>query len=143
MSRSEPHLQVQDDIAHAGHQIADGIKDTASRTADSVKSDAAAHVSKVADATEAARDALPENHIADPMLDHAISALGHVADHLKSSDIEALARQAGDFTRRNPALVLGGAALLGFAAARFLKAGARPDDVAGAHDPWANHLEQS
>lgn len=38
------------------------------------------------------------------------------------AEVQEMTRAARDFARRNPAVVLGGAALLGFAAARRLKA---------------------
>ncbi len=138
---SEPGTQtaLKNEIASARQQMTDGVKNAA----DTVKADAANEVSSVAEAAEAARDTLPEDHIADPMLDHAVQALGQVAEHLKSTDIDALAHQASDFARRNPALVLGGAALLGFAAARFLKAGPQRAVATAPQDPWTDHLEQS
>jgi len=138
---SEPGTQtaLKNEIASARQQMTADVKDAA----DSVKADAASEVSSVAQAAEAARDALPQDHLADPMLDHAVQALGQVAKHLKSTDIDALAHQASDFARRNPALVLGGAALLGFAAARFLKAGSQTVAVTAPQDPWTDHLERS
>ncbi len=138
---SEPGTQtaLKNEIASARQQMTDGVKNAA----DTVKADAANEVSNVAEAAEAARDTLPEDHVADPMLDHAVQALGQVAEHLKSTDIDALAHQASDFARRNPALVLGGAALLGFAAARFLKAGPQRAVATAPQDPWTDHLERS
>lgn len=143
MSEPASNTALNDEITAAGQQMADDISETATQQAHALKADAASEVAAVAEAAEAARDSLPENHVAEPVLDQAVHALGHVAEHLKTADIDALTRQASDFARRNPALVLGGAALVGFAAARFLKAGPHPDTSASAHDPWANHLERS
>lgn len=130
------------EIMAAGQRAVDGVRDTATQKADAAKVHAAEHVASAAAAADAARDELPQDHLASPVLDHTVQMLGQVADHLKDTDVSALAREAGDFARRNPALVLGGAALLGFAAARFLKAGPAPD-TAVAQDPWTDHLERS
>lgn len=55
---------------------------------------------------------------ADYLADNLIEA----AARIRAQDLDSIAREATDFARRNPAVVLGGAALLGFAAARLLKA---------------------
>lgn len=74
-------------------------------------------------------------------------AMGVLADTItrttelvRDKPVDALIEEASDFARRNPAIVLGGAALLGFAAARFLKSGATPDGPAHSDDPWVGHL---
>lgn len=54
--------------------------------------------------------------------DYLADSLLEAADRIRAQDLDSVAREARDFARRNPAVVLGGAALLGFAAARLLKA---------------------
>ena len=48
--------------------------------------------------------------------------LDRVSAYLKDNDVEQLARDAESFARRNPALFIGGAFLLGIGIARFIKA---------------------
>ncbi|WP_179378794.1 hypothetical protein [Jannaschia marina] len=57
--------------------------------------------------------------------DYLADNLMHAADRIRAQDLDSIAHDASDFARRNPAVVLGGAALLGFAAARLLKASSR------------------
>jgi len=71
-----------------------------------------------------------------------------VADHieaaahsLRGTDLRDLATQVSNVARQNPVLFLGGAALLGFATARFLKA-KDPEQSKGTAqkingDPWS------
>lgn len=144
---SEPHntgeTPVASKLSHAAQRTAESAKHAAQHEAEQAKDRVADQVSAVADATETARDELPEASIVNPLLDQAVAALGQAADHLKHRDLNRLAEDAADFTRRNPALALGAAALVGFAAARFLKAGPAPRHPADCDDPWSGHLEGS
>lgn len=67
--------------------------------------------------------------------------INSVAAHLRNKPVDEMVDDVAVFARRNPLLFLGGAALMGFAAARFLKAGngtnAVSDDIS---DPWSGHL---
>jgi hypothetical protein len=54
--------------------------------------------------------------------DTAAQQVDRVGDYLRHTDFEGLVRGAEDFARRQPAMFLGGALLLGIAASRFLKA---------------------
>jgi len=132
---------TSDRIAKAGRDATASLTDAADAHLSQVKDDVADRVSSVASAATAARSELPAGSLADPLLEQAVDAFGKVSSHLQDADISDLAREAGDFARRNPVLVLGGAALLGFAAARFLKAD--PVRNTDAPDPWADHLERS
>lgn len=54
-------------------------------------------------------------------VDHLARSLGQMLGHLQHTPADRLIDEATELARRNPALVLGGAALLGFAAARAIK----------------------
>lgn len=60
------------------------------------------------------------------------SALGdqleHASDYLAGKELGSCWRDAQDYARRHPGLVIGGLFALGVAAARFLKAGTGEDD---------------
>lgn len=132
-----------DKVKHAAHRVAHDLKSATEAQADSVKDAAADHVDALADAASAARDELPDDTMVDPIMDRAVNALGQAANHLRNSDIGSLTREVGEFARRNPALALGGAALVGFAAARFLKAGSARNATTSQTDPWTNHLDNA
>jgi len=63
-----------------------------------------------------------------------------VAAQLRSADLGSITRDVSQFARKNPALFVGGAALLGFAATRFLKArDPEPEEHASkAGNPWGS-----
>jgi len=116
--------------------------------------------SQIADATARAKDAVgsQKDMLAD-QVGGVAEALGNVADELDSkgnatsryarmiadnaekvsstirdNDVDALLGMANDFGRRQPAAFLGMAALLGFAASRFLVASANRPQPAMAED---------
>ncbi len=114
--------------------------------ADQVKDTAADTVQQVADAADAAAGQLdpasPQAHAVQQVADH----IETVASKLRTADMHQLASQATDVARRNPLLFIGGAAIVGFAAARFLKARdpfPQPYYNAGANDPWGTHYAGS
>ena len=60
--------------------------------------------------------------------EYLASNLTQAADMIRGKDLGSLVDDVTLFARRNPALFLGGAALLGFAAARMMKASERGHD---------------
>ncbi|WP_299658331.1 hypothetical protein [uncultured Tateyamaria sp.] len=142
-SRTLDAETIKSKAAEAGQQAADSLKSAAEQQVGDATDTAAARVENVAQATSAARSELPADSPVDPLLGQAVDALGQVAEHLRHADIQSLTRDVGDYAKRHPVLALGGAALVGFAAARFLKAGTPPDRKALAGDPWAGHEERS
>lgn len=105
-----------------------------------LRDQAVAEADRVSDAAGAAsREFEPDSLVGQ--------ALRDVRSHIDGLTSEFQQKPAGEmlddvavFARRNPLLFLGGAAVLGFAAARFLKSSApeRHDDLS---DPWAGHLD--
>ncbi|CAA9396827.1 MAG: hypothetical protein AVDCRST_MAG03-971 [uncultured Rubrobacteraceae bacterium] len=57
--------------------------------------------------------------------DQASDQVERASDYLRDTDVDEMVDQARGFARRRPALFLGGAATLGFLAARFLKSSSR------------------
>lgn len=84
----------------------------------------------------------------DTLQDAALAQLGAqinvIAARLQDTSVDEMVDDVALFARRNPLLFLGGAALAGFAAARFLKSEAgsqtSEDDE---FDPWSGHLQPS
>ncbi|PJI84462.1 hypothetical protein BC777_3522 [Yoonia maricola] len=106
--------------------------------ADKVKQATASQVQQAADAADAAASQLnPASPQAEAMKQVADHIEG-VASQLRQADVRELASQVTDVARSNPMLFIGGAAIAGFAAARFLKA-RDPQPHSGADsDPWAS-----
>ena len=67
--------------------------------------------------------------------------LDQITAHLRDRPVDNIVADAAGFARRNPLLVLGGAALAGFAAARMVKsAGVSSNTQNDPADPWSGHL---
>lgn len=56
--------------------------------------------------------------------DSLAGQIGQVSDYLRASDFDVITRDAQAFAKQNPALVIGGAFVLGILAARFFKSSA-------------------
>ena len=136
------------DTAEAIRTRASDIAETAqSHIADVAKSqtdatrDAAA--SKANEFADAARDA-GQNFDPDSMQAEALrkvaTTIEGISQHLRDKPIGELADDAAMFARRNPLLVLSGAAVAGFAIARFLKS-STPQVNISSDDPWSGHLK--
>jgi len=98
-----------------------------------------------ADQTAEALDTAADTFDADALQAAALRQLSDAVTSgvagLRDKPVDALVDDAALFARRNPAVFLAGAALLGFAAARVLKAPSpRPDER---DDPWTGHLGEA
>ena len=107
--------------------------------AEMAKGAAASKLQQAAEATDAfahERDpASPQAQAVQQVAEHIES----LATNLRTADIGQLADQATDMARRNPLLFIGGAAIAGFAAARFLKARhPLPAKQVNQDDPWGS-----
>jgi hypothetical protein len=82
----------------------------------------AAWVAHVAEATKAAADNLrPNAPQFSGLVRDAATRVETFSKNLKNQSVEELYRSAADFTRRQPAVVFGSAALFGFFISRLLK----------------------
>lgn len=124
-----------------GEQAQETVTQEAIAQASTAQSAAANKISAAANATEAAAEQLdPESPQAEAMRQVA-DHIEDVAAKLRDADVRQIASDATEYARRNPLLFIGGAALAGFAAARFLKARdpGRPQySAAATADPWAD-----
>jgi hypothetical protein len=107
-----------------------------------VRSKAESETLKAADAASAAARSFDNGSLQQEAARHVAASLHQAADILGASDLTQVADTARRFTRDNPAVVLGAAALVGFAAVRFLKSSdpmprASPSDEA---NPWVGHV---
>lgn len=120
--------QARDGLAAEGEALADGLRATASD--------------------------LQDNSLHARGLEQVADTVSSAANAVRGTDVDAVISDISGYAQRNPLLFLAGAAALGFAATRFLKASqpyapgttaqidtsghARP--AAGAGDPdWARH----
>ena len=92
------------------------------------KNEAASETSKIAEALRKAADDLHDGSPQERIFAKLADTVADTADGIRDMELDEMAYAVNDFARRNQAAFLGGAALLGFVAARFMKASARHDD---------------
>jgi hypothetical protein len=67
-----------------------------------------------------------DDHALAGLTDRAADEVGRFAQYLRGKDLDEIVYEGEQLARRQPALFLGGAFLIGIAAARFLKSSGRP-----------------
>lgn len=113
-------------------------KQQAVAQADQAKHAAADKAQQAADAADAATRQLDPASPQAQAVQHVADRIEDVATKLRTADVRNLAREATDVARANPLLFIGGAAIAGFAAARFLKArDPQMNHNTPSSDPWA------
>ncbi|GAD56188.1 hypothetical protein [Limimaricola cinnabarinus] len=109
-------------------EMADEAKTRAYEYGRDYKDDAANETSKIANALRKAADDLHDGSPQERVFAKLADTVADTADGMRDMELDEMAYAVNDFARRNSAAFLGGAALLGFVAARFMKASARHDD---------------
>jgi ElaB/YqjD/DUF883 family membrane-anchored ribosome-binding protein len=128
--------QTRDQLRNQASQVADQVTTTASQATESVKQtileQAGTRLDGVAQQVNSVGEVLHQTaqQLRDkqqPVLasqtDQLASRAQTISQHLRDSSPQDLLREAEDYTRSQPAMVLGAAAILGFAVARLLKVG--------------------
>lgn len=134
--------EVKDETRRSAKSLAEEAKtaarDTANQAAESARSQAesaknsvAGEVSNVARALRKAAEESREGSPQERTFGQIAEGLADMSETVARKDLGEMARDLSDFARRNPLAFLGGAALIGFAATRFAKAGQRPAEPAG------------
>lgn len=128
---------AQNQLRDIGKAVKDRVATEAGAKADTVRHAAADQAQSAADAAEAAVDQFDSNSFQAQAAHRIADQIEGVAAQLRTTDINSLVTQTSDFARRNPLLFIGGAAALGFAATRFLKArNPQPATASDHDDPW-------
>ena len=133
---------LSDRLEDAADRATDFAYQQAEEVTQTVTDQAEAKVSNAADAAAAASSEFEQGSVQAKAADQIADHLQDAAAVLRQTDLNAAAKKATAFARENPVLFLGGAALLGFAAARFMKASDRSTDAAQTPDtdPWTGHV---
>ncbi len=108
----------------------DNAKSAAMDKTEEVKGQAAGEIDRTAHGLEAAADDLEGSPMQQDLLREAADGLRQIAQAVQGKSVGEMVGDISDFGRRNPLAFLGGAALAGFALARFARAGS-PDATAG------------
>lgn len=120
---------LRDEAASRLAQARDAAVTGAAAGAETAKNRAADEVSSVATALRRASAELRAGSPQERSFGQVAEVLAEMSDGIRDKDLRDLVSEASGYARRNPLAFLGGAALLGFAAARFAKAG--QDDAHG------------
>lgn len=128
---------VASDIAGKAKKSA---SDTAARLRETVEEQKAAGAERakgiagaINRAADELDDELPE---AAQYVRRAAEELEHLSDEVREREAGELLRIAQDFARRQPTIVLGATALVGFAAVRFFMTSAQPRQVSTTSSGW-------
>ena len=105
--------------------MAGKAQDMARDKAEEAKGYASSEIERTAETVRAAGREFGEGSYPAQAADYLASGLHDAAAALRDRDVGSMVDEVGRFARRNPGVFLGGAALLGFAVARMIKASER------------------
>lgn len=133
---------AKDRATEMAHDAKDHIVDTVREQAEDTRETTINAIENAANAAGAARDEFQSNTLQAAALEQIGAQINSVAAQLRNKPVDEMVDDVAVFARKNPLLFLGGAALVGFAAARFLKSGSTAGDSADdSDDPWSGHLD--
>lgn len=124
--------QVSHDAGDLAHEAQARIGDVAHKAkglAGEQKDLLAGQIGGVAEAMRRVADDLTQNNASGADYARTIAASAtRISDTVRENDVDALVGLAQDFGRKQPVAFMGAAALLGFAASRFVLASAKRED---------------
>jgi len=100
----------------------DEAKSAAAENVEETKEQAAGEIARTAQGLEAAAKDMEGSPLQQDLLREAAAGLKQIAHAVEGKSIGAMAGELSEFGRQNPVAYLGGAALVGFALARFARA---------------------
>lgn len=122
--------QAKESAGQALTQARDEIKNRLGQSKDR----AADGLNGLTQSVHAVSDTLRQNNLTPvaEVTDTLAGQVDRISGYLKNSDVDTLTRDAEAFARENPAIVIGGALLIGIAIGRFLRSSGRSAAAAGA-----------
>ena len=118
------------DLRDAAQSSLEDVKSAAADKTDELKGQTADEIARTARGLEAAADGLEGSPLQQDLLREAADGLKQIARAVQGKSIGAMVGELSEFGRQNPLAYLGGAALAGFALARFARASSPEDDAA-------------
>lgn len=129
---------VKTKAAELGNDAKEAIYSEAERATAELRDNAAEKVTNAANAADAAANEFSGDSLQARAAHQVADQVEGIAARLRTADLSTMTRDVSKFARANPVMFIGGAALLGFAATRFLKA-RDPDRIdygTANSDPW-------
>ncbi|SOE08533.1 hypothetical protein SAMN05877838_0256 [Hoeflea halophila] len=121
-SKSETMANATDNIKQKISETGEKLKSEARHQSDEAKSRVADEMSNVASALHGASGEFDTGTLQAKLLNQIADGISGAADTVRNKDMSEVVTDVQGFARSNPAVFLGGAALLGFVASRFAKA---------------------
>jgi hypothetical protein len=118
------------DLRDAAQSGLEDVKSSAADKTDEVKGQTADEIARTARGLEAAADEMEGSPLQQDLLREAADGLKRIAQAVQGKSIGAMVGDLSEFGRQNPLAYLGGAALAGFALARFARASS-PEGAVG------------
>lgn len=142
-SDAEITREAKEHVSELAEETKTMAREKAAERVEAVRDTAAERVENTANAAHAAAGQFDPASLQAEAMRNVASHVEGFANRLRATDVESMARQTSDFARKNPLLFIGGAAVLGFVATRFLKS--QPVDRADGSasldlddDPWGD-----
>jgi hypothetical protein len=110
------------DVRDAALSSFEEAKSAAAEKVEETKGQAAGEIARTAQGLEAAAKEMEGSPLQQDLLREAAAGLKQIAHAVEGKSIGAMAGELSEFGRQNPVAYLGGAALVGFALARFARA---------------------
>ncbi|WGH79468.1 hypothetical protein [Jannaschia ovalis] len=114
--------QLSDKAKAQAAKAAEKARGMADAKAEEAKSYATGEIDRTAEQIREAGRQFGAESYQSQAADYVAQNLSQAADHIRDKDLGDVVDDVSRFARRNPALFLGGAALLGFGVARLMKA---------------------
>jgi hypothetical protein len=133
------------DTASTKHRVGEKVREIAntaqSKAGDEVRTQLDSGKTRAASALRGVASSLlhPNEAGTDTVSEYIRTAGDRVqraADYLENKDVREVVSDVEQFARRQPALFLGGAFMLGLVAARVLKSSRQPNSNMGGNDAW-------
>lgn len=144
------HDNLTQDLKAKAHDLGTDAKNAVysevENAAETLRDKTAAEITAAANAADAAASKFSADSLQARAAQQVADQVDELATRLRTTDLGAVTRDVSTFARKNPAMFIGGAALIGFAATRFLKARdpQRVDYTTAEGDPWtANSARQT
>lgn len=127
-SKSETMANATDNIKQKISETGEKLKSEARHQSGEAKARVADEMSNVASALQGASGEFDTGTLQAKLLNQIADGISGAADTVRNKDVSEVVSDVQGFARANPAVFLGGAALLGFVASRFAKASESRDD---------------
>lgn len=113
---------ASENLRNTAQDVAQTVSHEAASYADQTKETAADEVKSVSSALRHAADDLRSGSPQERTFSQIADGLADASEAIRGKDLGELVNDLNSFAKRNPAIFLGSAALIGFAATRFAKA---------------------